>query len=286
MTTMKKRNWKRKFLLAGALVSTLIITSACAQLTEAEYARILQLEEADEPDLTLEQLIAKMHEATDPLNAFQDAKSYRMGQKIVSTKNLEKNNSPHDEYSMEILYKTPDRMRYTSMRDGKPFSILVFNGDRAWYQDPKTQKVVMIPQGTALNLVKAFSGMLRPGQNMTDIFKSIEVGVLFQNREKLYRLICRVEDPAIAPYVIYVDGSTFLTRKIETILYAEDGSTYLYQAVSESYAWMSNVKMALTSIVTTTGKQQDVSTITGFVLNPEIPDSEFEIPVPFTHQAE
>lgn len=86
----------------------------------------------------------------------------------------------------------------------------------------------------------------------------------------------------IAPYIIYVDGRTFLTKKLETIMYAVDGKEYLYSANTMSYVWIDDIRIARTSVVYSLN-QTDISTLKEFKLNLDIPDSEFVPPVPFNH---
>ena len=97
------------------------------------------------------------------------------------------------------------------------------------------------------------------------------------------RLICRVDDPGIAPYVFYIDAETYLTRKLETILYTQGGGRSLYTAISEDYAWFSGVKMAKKLLVTVGGKT-DVTRIVSFVLNPDLPDSDFTLTEPWIYE--
>ena len=159
--------------------------------------------------------------------------------------------------------------------------ILYKNGE-AWYINPVNMKNQKIPNGTPLNLVKAFTGMLKPGNQYNQIFKTVDIDVNYQAGKKYYRLICRVDDPGIAPYVFYIDAETYLTRSLETILYTQGGGRSLYTAISEDYAWFSGVKMAKKTLVTVGGKT-DVTRIVSFVLNPELPDADFSLNEPWIY---
>lgn len=283
MINLKKIKTLCLFFIAAFAIS--LFTSGCyGWMTQRQFEKMLALEEADESDLTAKELVKEMAKATDPLGAYKNADSYILRQSIVEVQNIGAKNST-EEYMLEVKYKAPDRMRQTSFHDGRPSSVIIFNGDNAWNFFPSSNRYEKIPPGKQLDLVKAFSSMVNPGTDYTEIFDDVEIGIVYQDRQKYYRIICRVENPNIAPYVIYVDAKTFLTNKLETILYANDGSTYLYRAVSENYTWMSNVRMATMSVVEA-GNKRSISTIQEFHLNPDLPDSDFLPQIPFTHSVE
>lgn len=249
---------------------------------QEQFSQQLKLDAGEVSDLSLAEIIEKMHNATDPKNAFANAKSYEMRQSLESTKTVGQGTGK-DVYVVENQFKAPDMLRITSIRDSNPFAIVVFNQDRAWNVSPFSNRFNPIAEGTGLNLVKAFTSMLKPGVTVDKIFPRIDVRVVVQDRVRYYRLDCYWDDPNIAPYVMYVDAKTFLTKKLETILYASDGSSYLYQAISEDYVWIHNIRFPSITIVKT-GKQTDISKLNSFELNPELPDSLFCPPPAATWQ--
>ncbi len=269
----RRLSWVAGVMLAAFAVG--LAPSGC-QLDEAE------LPPGEESDLTVDQLIAKMSEATDPEGKFKHATSYILKQKVEDIKKTDS-----DEYSLEIKYKSPDFMKFTSLKKGKPFSVLIFDGNRAWNLDPVTGKSSEVAAGTNMNLVKTFAALTKPGSTIKAVFENVDIDIV-KNEEsdrKFYRLICRVKDKNIAPYTILVGHEDFLTKSFETVLYGGDGSQSKYLSQTSKYAWMHGIRMATETTVQTGGETVH-STVASFILNPEIPDSEFSIPVPWYEKAE
>ena len=242
---------------------------------------LLDLSGGEPADITIDQLYQRMSAATDPEGVYAKAKSYRLIQEVESVDGVSKN---RDCYSTVVLFKQPDFIKQISLRNGVPFSMILFRDGSAWNIDPRTRKSQKLPEGTGLNLIKTFSGMLKPGNNYKTIFQDVQIDVSYNDGQKYYRLICRVADPNIAPYVFYIDAKTYLTRKLETILYGNDGagSQSLYVAISEDYEWISGVKMPRRSLITVNGKT-DLSKLISFTLNPDLPDSEFNVSQPWNY---
>ncbi len=257
----------------AVLSATLFLTSSCSVFRED----LLDLEAGETSDITVDELYKRMTAATDPKGLYAGAKTYKLVQEVESVSD-QKN---RDFYNTVVLFKAPNSIKQVSIKNGKAFMMILFKNDEAWYINPMNMKNNKIPSGTPLNLVKAFSGMLKPGNRYSEIFKTVDIDVLYQAGKKYYRLICRVDDPGIAPYVFYIDGETYLTRRLETILYSQGGRS-LYSAISEDYAWFSGVKMAKKTLVTVAGKT-DVTRIVSFVLNPELPDTDFSLTEPWIY---
>ena len=250
----------------------------CALLASCGPA-LLDLDPQEPSDLTVEQLVEKMNQATDPKGYYRNAKTYLMKQDLSSVKPGKK-----DYYATEILFKAPDKMRTATYRDGKAFAAVIFNGEDGWNVDLLKNKSVKLKKGLPLSLVRIFTQMATPGVNIMKIFKNISIDISYKDGVKTYRLICDPGVDGIAPYIIYVDGRTFLTKKLETIMYAVDGQEYLYSAHTTSYVWINDIRIAQTSVVYSLD-QTDISTLKEFKLNIDLPDSDFEPPVPFSHEA-
>ena len=259
---------KLLILCAAAIGGTLL--TACGPT-------LLDLEPQEPSDLTVAQLVAKMNQATDPKGNYRNAKTYLMKQDLSSVKPGKK-----EYYATEVIFKAPDKMRTTTYRDGKAIAAVIFNGRQGWNVNLLKNRSEKIKPGLPLSLVRIFTQMATPGVNVSKIFKQITIDISYKDGLKTYRLICDPGIDGIAPYIIYVDGKTFLTRKLETIMYAVDGKEYLYSANTTSYVWISDIRIAETSVVYSL-EQTDISTLKEFRLNPEIPDSEFMPPVPFNH---
>ena len=118
----------------------------------------------------------------------------------------------------------------------------------------------------------------------TKIFKTVSIDMEIKDGYKTYRLICDPGVKGIAPYVFYINGNTYLTEKMETIMYI-NGEEYLYVNVPADYTWYENNSIRLP--VTSTVKQMDITRIskmTDFKINVDFPETDFLPPVPFSHQ--
>lgn len=271
-------------------VLTTVFFAGCSSVT-------LDLPPGDPSDLTVDELMEKMKAASDPTGIYNSSKSYILRQSVVSLKNAPANDDDDDsadvkppgpeanreEYTMETIYKSPDKLRYNSYKDGKPFSIIIFNGGNAWSINPTNNKTTPIPKGLGLSLVKTFAEMVKPGNDPKKIFKTVDLSIIYEGKEKFYRLVCDTGIEGMPPYAIYVDGNTFLTRKLQTVLYANDGSQYIYTAVTDRYVWIHDVRIAQVSTILTADKTDKCYT-RAFQLNVDIPDDSFEPKIPFTYR--
>ena len=210
---------------------------AC-KLSDAEIEEMLGLNDPGEPaDLTVDQLIKHMDAATDPEGKFKNAKSYILRQVIVEESQKDVDENPFsqrtkttvDQYETEIKFRKPDFERQISYRNGEPFTSLLFRGGRAWTIDPKKNKATEIT-GHQLRLFHVFNSFSHPNNNLEDVFSTIDISTVYLNGARHYRVVCRADDVEIAPYVMYVNANTFITTKMETILYTDGGEDFLYVA--------------------------------------------------------
>lgn len=255
-------------------------------LSEAEIDEMLGLNVPGEPaDLSVEQLIKHMDAATDPEGKFKDAKSYILRQVVVEESQKDVDNNPFsqrtktsvDQYETEIKFRKPDWERQISYRNGEPFSSLLFKEGRAWTIDPKKNKATEIT-GHQLRLFHVFNSFSHPNNNLEDVFSSIEISTVYLNAARHYRVVCRADDVEIAPYVLYVNANTFVTTKMETILYTDDGQEFLYVALPDRFEKRSGVLMP-TLIRTTIGEDRhDVVLLRDFELNVTFSEDVFQVP--------
>ena len=68
--------------------------------------------------------------------------------------------------------------------------------------------------------------------------------------------------------------------KVETIQFMDNGSQTLYVSVPQEYTWFGSVLMPRITTVTLSG-QKNISTVLEFMLDPQIPEKEFQIPERF-----
>ncbi len=263
-----------------SLTALLAVSASACLLLAGCTGDLLQLksEDAQPADISVDSLLTRMAKANDPDHVFAGVKTYRMRQSIDSIDGREQT-----EYTSEIVYKAPDWVKQTSCRDGKPFKILIFKGSEIWEITPNKNRRTRIPAGTSHNMMRAFSDMSKPGNNYRAIFKTIDIDLIREPNtgRKFYRLICRIADENVAPYVFYVDKNNYLVDKIETVLYTDNGE-YLYTGRSGQYEWRNGVRIPLQSLITVAGKT-DQATTTAYEINVDIPDSEFEPSLPWNY---
>ena len=263
--------------LAVLFAGTVAILSAGCNFLDQNQDELLGIVEPppEASDMTVPQLIARMHEATDPKNVWRDSKAYILRQSVREEE--KKGNSIVEHYyRTEIKFRQPLQLRQTSFRDNAAFQTLIFRDDKAWSVDSRGVAEEM-KQGTELNLFRNYIGFSDPKTTEATLFPTIELAVVYLDEKRTYRMICRSSDPKIAPYVKYVDAETFLPVKAETVLYANDGAQYLYRSEPMDYRWVSNVRIPLRTKVTV-GEKIEEFTTDEFIIDPPVDDGDFEIP--------
>ena len=273
------------------LLSSVLMLLFCAilpacKLSEVEIEEMLGLNDPGEPaDLTVDQLIKHMEAATDPEGKFKSAKSYILRQVIVEESQKDADDNPFtqktktsvDQYESELKFRKPDFERQTSYRNGEPFACLLFKEGQAWNIDPKKNQATAIT-GHQLRLFRVFNSFSHPNNNLEDVFSRIEISTVYLRGARHYRVVCRTDDLEIAPYVMYVHADTFITTRMETILYTDGGQEFLYRAIPSRYEKRSGVLMP-TIISTTIGEDRnDVILLKEFELNVTFSDDVFQVP--------
>ncbi|MBO4649234.1 MAG: hypothetical protein J5806_13865 [Lentisphaeria bacterium] len=240
---------------------------------------LLHLEPMEPADITVPELIKRMSKATDPEKRYHDCKSYLMKQSFSVMQSGAK-----EMLSIETRFQAPDKMRITTYKDRHPSVIQIYNAGKAWTYDCTTRKTTPIPPGIPSELIRIFTQMGTPSLDATKIFKTVSIDMQIENGYKTYRLICDPGIRGIAPYVFYINSRTYLTERMETIMYI-NGEEYLYVNIPADYTWYENKTIRLPA--TSTVKQMDVTRIsrmTEFTINQEFPASDFLPPVPFSHR--
>ena len=274
-----------RFLSAVLFVFVLCAMLPACKLSEAEIDEMLGLNDPGQPaDLTVEQLIKHMEAATDPEGNFKNAKSYILRQVIVEESQKDVDDSPFtqrkrtsvDQYETEIKFRKPDFQRQISYRNGEAFTSLLFKEGRAWTIDPKGKATEIT--GHQLRLFRVFNSFSHPSNNLEDVFSNIDISTVYINGARHYRVVCRVDDIEIAPYVMYVNANTFLTSKMETILYTDDGQEFLYVARPDNFEKRSGVLMPTITKTTIGEDRHEVVLLREFELNVKFSDDVFKVP--------
>ena len=267
---MKKNIWTVSGRLLCAVLG-LALFPACEDL--------LHLEPMEPADITVPELIKRMGKATDPEKRYHNCKSYLMKQSFSVMQSGSK-----EMLSIETRFQAPDKMRITTYKDRQPSVIQIYNAGKAWNYDCTTRKTNPIPPGISTELIRIFTQMGTPSLDATKIFKMVSIDMQIQDGYKTYRLICDPGVRGIAPYVFYVNSKTYLTERMETIMYI-NGEEYLYVNIPADYTWYENKTIRLPA--TSTVKQMDVTRIsrmTEFKIDQDFPASDFLPPVPFSHR--
>ena len=258
---------------------------AC-KLSDAEIEEMLGLNIPGEPaDLTVDQLIMHMEAATDPEGKFKNAKSYILRQVIVEESQKDVDENPFsqrtkttvDQFETEIKFRKPDFERQISYRNGEPFTSLLFKEGRAWTIDPKKSKATEIT-GHQLRLFHVFNSFSHPNNNLEDVFSSIEISTVYLNAARHYRVVCRADDVEIAPYVMYVNANTYITSKMETILYTDDGQEFLYVAYPGNFEKRNGVLMPTITKTIIGEDRHEVVLLKEFELNVTFSEDVFQVP--------
>ena len=258
---------------------------AC-KLSDAEIEEMLGLNNPGEPaDLTVDQLIKHMDAATDPEGKFKNAKSYILRQVIVEESQKDVDENPFsqrtkttvDQFETEIKFRKPDFERQISYRNGEPFTSLLFKEGRAWTIDPKKGKATEIT-GHQLRLFHVFNSFSHPNNNLEDVFSTIDLSTVYLNGARHYRVVCRADDVEIAPYVMYVNANTYITSKMETILYTDDGQEFLYVAYPGSFEKRSGVLMPTITRTIIGEDRHEVVLLKEFELNVTFSEDVFQVP--------
>ena len=260
-----------KMLRALASAVTLALMPACQDL--------LHLEPMEPADISVPELVSRMGRATDPKRRYHNCKSYMMKQTLSVMQSGTK-----ETMSIEIRFQSPDKMRIITYKDKQPTFIEIYHSGKGWRYDCATRTTTKVPPGQPIELMRIFTQMGTPSLDTTQIFKEVSIDMQIEDGYKTYRLICDPGVKGIAPYVFYVNGKTYLTERMETIMYI-NGEEYLYVNVPADYNWYENDSIRLP--VTSTVKLMDttrISKMTDFKINVDFPASDFLPPVPFSHR--
>lgn len=262
-----------KTFLLPAMALMLLFVTACETLT---HDQILELGPPDEEsDLTVSQLIERIREATDPKGVYLNCKGYILRQTAISKEKRGK--TVVDHYTVtEKKFRQPCQMRQTSYQNGEAVQTLLFRDNKAWIIGKNGKAKVY--EGQGMELFKNYIGFSDPKANEQTLFSTVELGVVYLDGVRTYRMICRTSDPKLPPYVEYIDGETFLQVRLETILYTADGKQLRYSAEPRDYRWVSNVLIPTSTIVTVgdNDKTEEYET-TDFVINPNFSDLDFQV---------
>ncbi len=242
-----------------------------------DYDEILNLDESHETvELSVSQLVERMQEATDPKGVWRNCKGYYMRQSAWTEE--KKGRSRVEEYWVqEIRFRQPGQVRQTFSRENAVFKTMLLTDGRVWNIDHDNQfSEVTGSEGT--RLYKRMVGFSNPKETELSLFAKVELGVIYEDGKRYYRMICRAEDDSIPPYVKYIDPDTFLVKRVETIVAGGDGLSCLYKAESKEYKWIHDIKIATKTSVTIGNERSEDYIIEDFKIDPAFASDTFTLP--------
>ena len=241
-------------------VTCLIFVSGC----------ITDEPETDVPlDITLEQLVERMERATDPDRVYQHCTSYILKQKVTSSYNSK-------EYVVETKFKLPNFMKTTTYENDAYLQSILYNGKHAWEVNEKGNKEIT---GKPFEFLHEFAEMGHPANTILNVFLKVEFTKIREGKKQYYKLVCFPKNEEMSPCVIYLDAYDYLTRKMETNIYSFRGK-FPYKSTIDKYEKCNGVLIPKETVVDAGGSVLKY-TVIDYKLNVEIPDSEFNLPVPW-----
>lgn len=261
----------KNFLLS--LAAFLILFAAACETIPHDI--LLELNPPDEEsDLSVSQLIERVRNATDPKGVYLNCDGYILRQTAISKEKRRK--TVVDHYTVtEKKFRQPGQMRQTTYQNGIPIQTLLFKDNKAWIIDKNGKAEEYSGQG--MELFKNYIGFSDPKATEQTLFSTVELGVVYLDGIRTYRMICRTGDPNLPPYVEYIDAKTFLPVRLETVQYTADGKQLRYTAEPQDYRWVSNVLIPTVTLVTVGENKTEEYETTEFVINPNLSDLDFQV---------
>lgn len=256
-----------------SLAAFLILFAAACETIPHDI--LLELNPPDEEsDLSVSQLIERVRNATDPKGVYLNCNGYILRQTAISKEKRRK--TVVDHYTVtEKKFRQPGQMRQTTYQNGIPIQTLLFKDNKAWIIDKNGKAEEYGGQG--MELFKNYIGFSDPKATEQTLFSTVELGVVYLDGIRTYRMICRTSDPNLPPYVEYIDAKTFLPVRLETVQYTADGKQLRYTAEPQDYRWVSNVLIPTVTLVTVGENKTEEYETTEFVINPNLSDLDFQV---------
>ena len=261
-----------KYLLLTPVVLLTLFIAACEAIP---HDMLLELNPPDEEsDLSVSQLIERVREATDPKGVYLNCNGYILRQTAISKEKRGK--TVVDHYTVtEKKFRQPGQMRQTTYQNGIPVQTLLFKDNKAWIIDKNGKAEEYNGQG--MELFKNYIGFSDPKATEQTLFSTVELGVVYLDGIRTYRMICQTSDPNLPPYVEYIDAKTFLPVRLETIQYTADGRQLRYTAEPQDYRWVSNVLIPTVTLVTVGENKTEEYETTEFMINPNLSELDFQV---------
>ncbi|MBO5201539.1 MAG: hypothetical protein J6C30_02290 [Lentisphaeria bacterium] len=261
-----------KNILLSFAAFLILFAAACETIP---HDMLLELNPPDEEsDLSVSQLIERVRNATDPKGVYLNCNGYILRQTAISKEKRRK--TVVDHYTVtEKKFRQPGQMRQTTYQNGIPIQTLLFKDNKAWIIDKNGKAEEYGGQG--MELFKNYIGFSDPKATEQTLFSTVELGVVYLDGIRTYRMICRTSDPNLPPYVEYIDAKTFLPVRLETVQYTADGKQLRYTAEPQDYRWVSNVLIPTVTLVTVGENKTEEYETTEFVVNPNLSDLDFQV---------
>ncbi len=214
------------------------------------------------PDIQLKELAEKMVNAVDPNGIYRKSNSYFIKQDLVFDDKV---------FTFEVTFKNPDKSKTLTFLDGKLIQKTVCDGRRCWVVDRNNKKSDIT--GKDLERIKLLDEMSSPKGTIIDVFGKVEfAGEARIYESPCYILFCYPKMEDLAPIVLFVSKTDYLTRKIITL---KSGKPYV--AVIKKYALVKGIMIASeTEMDINDDGKMELMTLSDYKINVDVPDSEFE----------
>jgi len=216
-------------------------------------------------DISMEALEKQIQKSSDPDGVYKTARSYIQRQTLAV-----KGFFFDDEYLVEVKYKRPNMFKTTTLKDNRPFSTLMFNGQKAWLINHAKKQTTELT-GDSLTRMRNMCILLMPDSTYSQIFDSIKLSQIRRDGVEYYKVVGSSQGRE--PISIYVNKFTMLPKWLET---REEmgGRKVNYMATMDSYAFYDQVMIANQSTVQVNNVRQ-ISKVILYRLNVELNDNEF-----------
>ena len=219
-------------------------------------------EEELSPDITLNELEKKMLAARDPRGVFMHAKSYVQKQVVTTGKK---------EALVEVKYLAPDKYKIVTLKENRPETAIILNGDSAWAVQYRERRVTPIT-GWQLSRLKNMYSLGTPDDSYQHLFAQVDLSMVKLDDREYYKMTCIPRNREDAPISIYVGKDSFLLRRMVI------PAPYNYQSTIERYGLYEGVMIPEETVIEQNGVRS-TSKIYFNKLNADVAPDEFLPPV-------
>ena len=220
-----------------------------------------------EPDV--DEIIARVKKKNDPFGRAETIKTAIFKYGCLNDK---------EKSSIKIFLKAPDKIKITS-QTGNEFWECGYDGKTAWEYTNATG--VRVLTGSQVDEVRLQAFLLSPSIKIKKVFKDIKVaGSDKVDGEDCWKMICQPADEFKSqPIIVFVTKKNYLIVKAIEEQDTDEGIVKV-TSIFKDYRSFNNFLLPVKTITQIEGDSTE-STLTGVMVNLDIPDSEFAPPQDF-----